>query len=219
MPYIVLATSNVYRTGRVSDRTRPPLSRPVHPRLDDLLEGRLPDWSVAGEERRAHMRRVADLLDEWAGALDLSEDEARRWRAAGLAHDLLRDARPDDLRPHLPPSLSALPGPLLHGPAAAERLRIDGVEDGEFLTAIGFHTVGDPRFGALGRALYAADFLEPGRSFLPAWREERRDRMPHEMDDVVREIAGARIKNLVDRGNPVLPRTMAFWNSMTAEGA
>ena len=191
----------------------------MHALLEDLLDGRPPTWTVATEQRREHMDRVALLLEEWASVLGLPDEERRRWKAAGLAHDLLRDEDPAVLRRHLPPTLADLPGPILHGPAAAERLRIDGVEDGEFLTAVAYHTVGDARFGQLGRALYAADFLEPGRSFLPEWCEDRRARMPADFDVVVREVAGARIRNLIDRGSPVLPRTMAFWNTMAREAA
>lgn len=176
-------------------------------------------WAVADEQRCEHMERVARLLDAWAGDLSLPESQRLRWRAAGLAHDLLRDADPDQLRSHLPPTLAALPGPILHGPAAAERLRIEGLEDGELLTAVAYHTVGDARFGRLGRALYAADFLEPGRTFLPEWREERRERMPADFDAVVREVAATRIRSLIERGSRVLPRTLAFWNSMAREAA
>jgi 2-amino-4-hydroxy-6-hydroxymethyldihydropteridine diphosphokinase len=77
--------------------------------------------------------------------------------------------------------------------------------------------VGDPSFGALGRALYAADFLEPGRSFLPEWRADLRARMPGDLDDVVLEIARARIANLLGRRASVLPRTLDFWNALVAE--
>jgi len=203
---------------RAMARMLPP-SRAVHASLEALLDGRQPEWMVASEPRREHMGRVAGLMDAWASDLGLSEAERLRWRAAGLAHDLLRDAEHDELRAHLPPTLADLPGPILHGPAAAERLRIEGVEDGELLTAIAYHTVGDARFGPMGRALYAADFLEPGRTFLPEWREQRRERMPEAFDAVVREIAGARMRNLIERGSRVLPRTLAFWNSMTREAA
>jgi len=165
------------------------------------------------------MERVALLLDTWAGDLGLPESERLRWRAAGLAHDLLRDADPDELRSHLPLTLADLPGPILHGPAVAERLRIEGLEDGELLTAVAYHTVGDARFGRMGRALYAADFLEPGRSFLPEWRKERRQRMPADFDAVVREVAATRIRNLIERGSRVPPRTLSFWNSMAREAA
>ena len=165
------------------------------------------------------MERVSALLEEWAQALDLPEEERMRWRAVGYLHDALRDEDPATLRPRVPPVLADLPGPLLHGPAAAERLRVDGVEDGELLLAVGFHTVGDPRLRRLGRALYAADFLEPGRAFRPEWRAELRARMPAELDAVVREIARARLEHLLRRGSTVLPRTVAFWNALVGEGA
>ncbi|MGB1840643.1 MAG: HD domain-containing protein [Longimicrobiales bacterium] len=191
----------------------------MHALLEALLDGRPPAWMVAGQDRVAHMDRVAILMDAWAAALSLSGDERRRWRAAGLAHDLLRDEDPDDLRSHLPPSLAGLPGPILHGPAVAERLRVEGVEDGELLTAVAHHTVGDARFGRLGCALYAADFLEPGRAFMPDWRAERRARMPADFNAVVREIAGARIRHLIERNSTILPRTLEFWNSITSGAA
>ncbi|MDX1646933.1 MAG: HD domain-containing protein [Longimicrobiales bacterium] len=188
------------------------------PIIDEAAEGTLPGWAVAGPERREHMVRVAELLDVWTEALTLPEEERRRWRAAGHLHDALRDADPDALRSRVPPALRTLPGALLHGPAAAERLRVDGVEDGELLDAVSFHTVGSPTFRTLGRALYAADFLEPGRPYRPDWRAELRGRMPGEMDAVVREILRARIRHRLDTGHVVLPRTWAFWNTLVEEG-
>lgn len=165
------------------------------------------------------MNRVAELMAAWAVELDLSEDEQNRWKVAGLAHDLLRDADPDTLRMHLPPTLADLPDPILHGPAVAERLRLGGVEDGELLTAVAYHTIGDARFGRLARALYAADFLEPGRSFMSDWRAERRVRMPSDFDAVVRDVASLRLRNLIERGSAVLPGTLAFWNTIVREAA
>ena len=77
--------------------------------------------------------------------------------------------------------------------------------------------MGDTRFGRLGRALYAADFLEPGRAFLPDWRAELRERMPDDFDAVVFDVAATRIRNLIERGSEVLPQTLAFWNMMVRE--
>ena len=191
----------------------------VHALLKDLLDGRPPEWRVVEEERLAHINRVAQLMAAWAVELDLSEDEQKRWKVAGLAHDLLRDADPDTLRRHLPPTLADLPDLILHGPAVAERLRLGGVEDGELLTAVAYHTVGDARFGRLGRALYAADFLEPGRSFLSDWRAQHRGRMPSDFDAVVRDVASLRLRNLIERGSSVLPRTLEFWNTIVREAA
>lgn len=203
--------------ARLRPRTHRPLS--LHPAVANAAEGRLPDWAMAGDDRRAHMERVSALMDSWADALGVEDDERRRWRAAGHLHDALRDADPDALRARVPPALQGLPGALLHGPAAAERLRIDGVEDGELLKAVAFHTVGSPRFRRLGRALYAADFLEPGRPYRPDWRAELRGRMPDELDAVVREVLRARIGHRLERGDPVLAPTMDFWNRLSEERA
>ncbi len=135
----------------------------LHPVVGRAARGELPAWAVVSKERRQHMERVADLLGSWAEELGLAEAEGRRWRAVGYLHDALRDAPTRELRAGVPPKLADLPGRILHGPAAAERLRVEGVADGELLLAVAYHTLGHPALGTLGRALYAADFLEPGR--------------------------------------------------------
>lgn len=190
----------------------------LHPILQAAAEGELPAWAVAGPKRRAHMARVSGLLGEWAESVELEAEEQIRWRAIGYLHDVVREADPEELREMVAPEHRSVPDPLLHGPAGAERLRVAGILDGEFLTAVSWHTTGDVRFGMLGRALYAADYLEPGRTFLTEWRAELRERMPGDLDDVLQEIVGARITNLVSKGRPVMPRTLAFWNQMAGEG-
>ena len=193
-------------------------ARKVHALVAEAAEGRLPEWTVAGPERRAHMGRVAALLDLWAEGTGLDEQERVRWRAAGWLHDALRDEHPDALRPLVPERFRGLPGKVLHGPAAAERLRAEGVASADLLDAIAFHTIGDAGLGTLGRALYAADFLEPGRTFLAEWRAGLRARMPRDLDVVLREIVRARIGNLLERGMPVRPETVGLWNALASEG-
>jgi len=188
----------------------------LHPVLLHAAEGRLPEWAEAGPVRREHVARVADLLGEWAGQMSLPDAERLRWRAAGVLHDALRDADPETLRDRVPPGLNRLPGPVLHGPAAAERLRVEGVLDGAFLTAVSFHTVGSERLDRMGRALYCADFLEPGRDFLNDWRAELRARVATDVNGVTTEIVAARLKHLIDRGLPFLPNTVKFWNALKA---
>lgn len=177
-------------------------------------EGTLPGWAVAGEKRRGHMSRVAGLMRGWARARGEADRDVERWAAAGLLHDALRDADPEDLRP-LVTGMDDLPGPLLHGPAAARRLEEEGVGDRELLGAIAYHTLGSAEFGDLGMALYAADFLEPGRDLRNEWRAGLRDRMPQDLRAVVREIVRARVEHLLDRDRPVRPETMAFWNEIS----
>lgn len=190
----------------------------VHPRVERAAAGELPEWAEAGAARLDHMSRVAALLDEWSATLGLSVADRMRWTAVAWLHDALHDADPEALRPRVPPALSGLPGLLLHGPAAAERLRMDGVRDGDLLRAVAYHTLGHPDFGLLGQALYAADFLEPGRDLLNEWRASLRARMPAERAEVVREILGARIAYLVERRSTLRPETVAFWNSLAGEG-
>jgi 2-amino-4-hydroxy-6-hydroxymethyldihydropteridine diphosphokinase len=184
----------------------------------DAAEGRLPEWAKVKPARRAHMDRVAELLGEWAERLQLPENDRRRWRALGYLHDCMKEVPEDELRAELGPPFDALPGPVLHGPAAAARLSAEGVEDPELLDAVRYHTLGHPALGPAGKALYAADFLEPGRDLRNEWREKLRDRMPEDIDRVVQEIVGARITYLIGEGRPVRVETLAFWNSM-AEGA
>lgn len=182
----------------------------------DFAEG-MPDWAVAGPERRAHVARVVALLDDWAVALGLSAAERRRLRAAGWLHDALRDAEGDVLRPMVEPELRDLPRKLLHGPAAAARLRELGMEDEDVLGAVAFHTVGHPGLTLIGRLLYLADFLEPGRRFDPVGRASLRARMPHDWRHVLQSVVRSRVKHLLDSGNPVRPETMGYWNTVVAD--
>lgn len=182
--------------------------------IDAAADGELPAWAVVSAPRRDHIRRVATLMDEWAARLGLDAEERRRWRAAAWLHDALRDAAPDDLRPGVPEWARELPGPILHGPAVAARLEAEGAADRELLDAVAYHTLGHPALGRLGRALYLADFLEPGRPFEPAWRASLRARMPDALDDVLREVVAATIAHLLRSGRTMRPETMAFWNAI-----
>ncbi len=189
--------------------------RALTPLVRDAADGHLPPWTVAKPKRREHMGRVAALMHEWAQGLGLSAADVARWTAAGWLHDTLRDADADDLRPAVPAEYRELPGKLLHGPAAAERLT--GQADDEIVAAVRCHTVGSPKFGTLGRALYLADFLEPGRTFDPEWTAQLRARMPREMDGVLREVVEARIGHVVKNGATVHPETKAFHAQVEAE--
>ena len=214
-----------------------------HPLVTAAAAGRLPGWAVAGEERRAHMARVAALLEAWARDLDLGKRDVLRWHAAGHLHDALRDASPAELErllerpaararvpvevvgsgaggapprpnPLDPDTLRSLPPNAWHGPAAAILLQREGVDDPELLHAISWHTLGSAGFGVLGKALYAADYLEPGRRWRQAWREELRSRTPGELEAVLIEIVTHRIDYLILAGRPVHPRIAGFQESL-----
>jgi HD superfamily phosphohydrolase YqeK len=192
-------------------------------RIDGLLEaaarGELPAWARVSASRRAHMERVAALLGGWAAELGHDAAGQTRWRAAGLLHDGLREASPDELRPLVPAALRDAAAKLLHGPAAAERLRTDGVADEPLLRAVAFHTIGHPELDTLGRCLFIADYIEPGRRYDPALLALLRARMPHHADDVLVQVLRARIERLLRERRPLRPETAAFWNTVVAQDA
>jgi len=187
----------------------------LHPIIEAAAEGDLPDWSVHGKKRFKHMERVAALMRSWAQARGIQPDKVKRWAAVGYLHDALRSEKPSRLRLVVPPRFNKVPGPILHGPAVAEKLRHLGVKDEKLLLAIQYHTVGSRHLTTIGRALFAADFLEPGRSGKKKWRAQMRERVPTELDDVVLEILQYRIARQIKKSRPVRPETMGMWNAMT----
>lgn len=189
----------------------------LHPLLAEAARGTLPGWAQCSPKRYAHMERVADLLDGWARQAGCSDHDRARWRAMGFLHDACKGVEPDELRGWLGDEAVGIPDPVLHGPAAALRMREDGVDDEPLTAAVAWHTLGHPELRTEGMFLYAADFLEPGRNLRNGWRSGLRGRMPGEIEAVTREIVRARIGHLLDRTRPVHVHTVAFWNRM-AEG-
>ncbi|HUF50937.1 MAG TPA: HD domain-containing protein [Longimicrobiales bacterium] len=186
------------------------------PLIEAAARGSLPPWAQLSEHRHGHVRRVAELLGQWAEELDLTAPACTRWRAAGLLHDALREVAPAQLRPLVPEPLRDLPGKLLHGPAAAARLRAEGVSDESLLCAITYHTIGHPELDELGRALFIADYIEPGRRYDADLLASLRERMPRDRHDVLPTVLRARLRRLIEDDRPIRAETAAFWNAITA---
>ncbi len=170
----------------------------------------LPPWAEVSEKRRAHIERVTALLDRWAKQLQLGRDEAQAWHDAGRWHDALRDASTEMLR-----SWSGDPDrpvETLHGPAAAARFASEGEARSGVLEAIRWHTVGHAGWDRTGRALFMADFLEPGRQFARADRAFLADHLVHDFDGVFRQVVRMRIEWTVREGKSLFPETVALWN-------
>lgn len=177
-----------------------------------LTMPRLPEWAQVTDKRRAHIDRVVALLATWAKRMGLADDEASRWLAAGVLHDALRDA-PDQMLRALTGDGST-PAELLHGPAAAVRAEQDGERRQEVLDAVRHHTVGSPEWKRTGKALYMADFLEPGRSFLMAERAFIADRVPDDFDAAFRQCVRLKLEWSLRQGGELYPESTALWNSV-----
>ncbi len=172
----------------------------------------LPAWAHVSPRRLEHIARVAGLLDEWATRLAAPDSERRRWLRAAYLHDALKDAPADEL--------AELAGPdwpqrkIRHGPAAARKAALAGETDSGVLDAARYHSVGYAPWDQVGRMLYLADFLEPGRPFSGPEHADWMARVPTEPDMVLREVTSARIARSLSNGQSLLPQTVAFWNSL-----
>ncbi len=172
----------------------------------------LPAWACVGNKRLAHIERVTSLLRAWSAAMRLTADEANAWIDAGIWHDALRDAPDEQLREIT--GDRETPAALLHGSAAAIRLEAEGEKRRDVLDAIRYHTVGSPDWSRTGRALYMADYLEPGRKFSKEDRFFLAAQVPHSFDSVFRQVVRFRLDWSVREGNHIFPETVALWNSL-----
>jgi HD superfamily phosphohydrolase YqeK len=178
--------------------------------MSDAASIELPPWAQVTAKRRAHIARVTALLDKWATQMGLGAEDARAWRDAGRWHDALRDAPDDELRRLV--GDDGAPVNVLHGPAAATRLAADGESRAPLLEAIRWHTLGHPGWDRCGKALFMADYLDPGRSFAQADRAFLSALVPHDFDGVFRQVVRQRLEWSLREGKGLFPQTVALWN-------
>jgi len=176
------------------------------------LRPTLPDWAVVTADRLRHIERVATLVAQWAEEMGVPDSERNRWLRAVWLHDALRDASEGELDRWAP----SAPGPsgLKHGPASAARAKAEGEVDRGVLDAVRYHSLGLAEWDMVGRVLYCADYLEPGRDFQADERGELARRFPRDSSGVLREVARARVSRLVRSGWPLPEPTVRFWNSL-----
>jgi HD superfamily phosphohydrolase YqeK len=181
------------------------------------LRPTLPGWAIVTPERLRHIQRVAQLAAGWAERLGVPDSERNRWLRAIWLHDALRDAPAEELEKWA----ASTPGPreLRHGPASAAHARAEGEDDRGVLDAVRYHSIGLAEWDMVGRILYCADYLDPGRPFEQDRRAELADRLPDDPTEVLREVARARLLHTVKSGWPILDPTLRFWNSLVATGA
>lgn len=164
--------------------------------------------------RLQHIQRVAELVTLWSARLGVPDSERNRWLKAVWLHDALRDAPPEELERIAPSS----PGPveLRHGPASAARAKAEGETDRGLLDAVRYHSVGLAEWDMVGRVLYCADYLEPGRSNAGPERAALAERFPSDPQGVLLAVARARMLYLIESGWSIPQPTMRFWNSLAA---
>lgn len=171
----------------------------------------LPPWAKVTDKRKGHIMRVTKLLADWATALRVSSEERQAWIDAGLFHDALKDAPDDQLRDLV--GEVAYEPQMLHGPAAASHLERNGERRKGVLDAVRYHTIGYLDWDRTGRALYMADFLEPGRSFSKRDRAFLAQQVPSNFDGVFQQVVRAKLAWSLHEGHSLFPETVELWNS------
>jgi len=182
------------------------------PRSRSAKVAGFPVWAEASKKRRAHVERVVALLERWAEELHVPAAEADAWRTAGYLHDALRDAPKKLLRAMTRNKTGA--ADLLHGPAAAMRARADGERREQVLDAVRFHTVGCATWKRTGRALYMADFLEPGRKFLVDERAFLAEQVTHSFSATFRQVVRLRLEWSLRHGRALFPESVKLWHAV-----
>ena len=144
--------------------------------------------------------------------MGVPDSERNRWLRAVWLHDALRDASETTLAQWA----SSISGPveLRHGPASAARAKAEGETDRGVLDAVRYHSVGLAEWDMVGRVLYCADYLEPGRDFDHDHRAELAAEFPRRTQHVLREVARTRMLHVIASDWPLLEPMVRFWNSL-----
>ena len=77
---------------------------------------------------------------------------------------------------------------------------------------IRWHTLGNPEWGAVGKALFMADYLEPGRPFSQQDRAFLASHVPMDFEGVFRQVVRTRLEWTLREGKTIFPETVALWN-------
>lgn len=178
------------------------------------LRPTVPAWARMSPSRVRHVQRVAALAAGWAEAMSVPDSERNRWLKAVWLHDALRDASPGDLH-RLAPGTGG-PVELLHGPAAAALAKAMGETDRGVLDAVRYHSVGLAEWDTVGRVLYCADYLEPGREGAAERRASLARHFPQDPDGVFREVVRLRLHHLLDAGRSLPEPAWRLWNALVA---
>ncbi|MBN1616141.1 MAG: bis(5'-nucleosyl)-tetraphosphatase (symmetrical) YqeK [Spirochaetales bacterium] len=170
--------------------------------------------------RYLHSFRVATLARELAIRFGIDEQEAF---LAGLVHDICKAEGSDRLFSLVRSDgygigdIEAKKPSLLHGRAAAVLLERDfSVDSVSILDAVRHHTFGSPSFDSLGKIVYVADKLEPGRQDIDPLH--RTTALEKDLDGMTRMVAQEGVRYLEHRGREISPETMEMLTVLGERG-
>lgn len=167
--------------------------------------------------RYDHCERVATLCRNLCERFGVPVDDGD---LAGISHDMCKAFKERLLvnlasRDGAPISAIEADKPsLLHGRAAAVLLSADfAVTRSTVIEAVRHHTFGTPGLDVLGKIVFVADKLEPGRECLG--EERRQELLSMDLDTMTAAILADNVAYLESRGRQVSASTRAMLTELT----
>jgi len=171
---------------------------------------------VLAPPRYAHSVRVAVLARDLC--LRFGVDPCDGF-LAGIAHDMCKSGKERWILSLVSQDGDPVVGielekpSLLHGRAAAVLLAGEfGIADRSILDAVKHHTFGAPAMDALGKILFVADKIEPGRTGLDP--DYRKKILASDLEGMTRLVLEDNIQYLESRGKAVSPVTLRMLESL-----
>ena len=195
----------------------------LHPELAEGATGKFRErFASLPDKLQAHIFRVRDVGLDLAARHGIDEERAE---LAILGHDVARAARKSEIlrqadRFGLSPLEIERKAPvMLHGPVGAELLRHeDGLDDGEILDAVRYHTTGHPSLTPLGLLVFIADKLEPNKIKSYPYQQELRHIANESLQQAVLEFLCRELALRLQRRRPVHPDSVAAINALLMTG-
>lgn len=177
------------------------------------LESRL------SRKRYVHSMGVSNAARHLARLYGADPDKAE---LAGLVHDCAKDLSLEEMQ-HLAEEgdfdcddYMFHSRALLHGPAGSVLARrIYNINDQDILSAIYYHTTGNPNMTLLEKIIFLADYIEPSRDFPGV--EEIRQASERSLDEAMICAYRSTISHLLDQEAYIYPLTLAGWNALILE--
>lgn len=174
---------------------------------------------IMSEERYRHSWQVSKISAEIAEHYQISVEKAQ---ILGLIHDCAKDYPITELKKfikkyhiHLDEVEKKIPG-LWHAYAGAELARdLFEIHDQEMLNAIRYHSTADSHFGLLGKIIYIADKIEPGRS--AEQLDKVRKLVWQDINQAMLELLNQELNSLISRNLIIHPYTLQARNKILCE--
>ncbi len=163
-------------------------------------------------DRYEHSVRVAETASFMCSLYGLDEDAGK---LAGIAHDICKELPRDQMEAlagedGLPFDEFERKKPsLLHGRAAAVKIQRDfGIDNPDVIEAVANHTCGKPGLCDLGKILFVADKIEPGRP--QSTNEYRANLFKKSLDGLTLAVVEENIEYLAKRGKKSAPSAIEW---------